>query len=152
MKRLGLAVCVVVGLIAVAVNGNGGEKKDKNKGPDGTWVVVGMEQKGAKLPAEFIEKMSMKLTLKGENYTVTMGDNVHDKGTSTVNTKKKPYTADIKSEEGPNKGKTILAIIEIDGDSMKACYDMEGKGRPTEFSTKEDSGNVLILYKRETKK
>ena len=52
---------------------------------------------------------------------------------------------------GPNQGKTILAIIEIDGDSMKACYDMEGKGRPTEFSTKEGSGHVLILYKRETK-
>jgi uncharacterized protein (TIGR03067 family) len=152
MKRLVLAVCVVGGFIAIAVNGDGGEKKDKNPGADGTWVVVGMEQKGAKLPAEVIEGLSMKLTIKGENYTVTTGDKVVDKGTSTVDVKKKPYTADIKSEEGPNKGKTILAILEIDGDSMKACYDLEGKARPTEFSTKEGSGNVLILYKRETKK
>jgi uncharacterized protein (TIGR03067 family) len=147
-----MAVCVVGGFIAMAVNGSGGEKKDKNTGPDGTWVVVGMEKNGMKVPAELVEKMNMKLTIKGENYTVTMGDKVHDKGTSTVDTKKKPHTADIKSEESPNKGKTILAIIEIDGDSMKACYSLEGKDRPTEFSTKEDSGNILILYKRETKK
>src|SRR5258707_14188917 len=103
MKRLVLAVCVVGGFIAISVNGDGGEKKDKNNGPDGTWVVVGMEQKGMKLPAEFIEKMSMKLIIKGENYTVTQGDKVADKGTSTVDTKKKPYTADIKPEESPNK-------------------------------------------------
>ena len=152
MRRLVLAVCVVGGLIAVAVSGNGGEKKVKNKGPDGTWVVVGMEQNGMKLPAEVIEKLNMKLTIKGENYTVSMADKVADKGTSKVDLKKKPNTVDIKAEEGPNKGKTILAILEIDGDSMKACYDMEGKGRPTEFSTKEGSSHVLILYKRDAKK
>jgi len=152
MKRLVLAVAVVVGLIAVAVSGDGGEKKGKNQGPDGAWVVVGMEQDGTKLPADVIEKLNMKLTIKGENYTVTMADKVVDKGTSKVDDKKKPNTVDIKSEEGPNQGKTILAIIEIDGDSMKACYDMEGKVRPTEFATKEGTGHVLILYKREAKK
>ena len=59
---------------------------------------------------------------------------------------------DIKSEEGAKQGKTILAIVEIDGDSMKACYDMEGKSRPTEFATKEGTSHVLMLYKREAKK
>ena len=81
-----------------------------------------------------------------------MGDKVIDKGTSTVDQQKTPNTADIRSEEGPNKGKTMLAILEIDGDTMKACYALEGKDRPTEFSAKEGTGYLLILYKREVKK
>jgi uncharacterized protein (TIGR03067 family) len=153
MRRFAGSCFVVVSLLAAAVSALAGEKTEKQKkGPDGTWVAVGMEQNGMKLAAEVLEKMSLKLTLRGEQYTVTMAGTVADKGTSKINTQKKPNTADIKSEEGPNKGKTILAIVEVDGDTMKACYDMAGKGRPTEFATKEGSGHTLILYKREAKK
>jgi len=153
MQGLAVSLLAVVSLIAATASGAGGENKGKQTMvQEGTWVVVGMEQNGMKLPAEVVEKLNLKLTIKGEDYTVTMAGTVADKGTSKVDTQKKPNTADIKSEEGPNKGKTILAIVEVDGDSMKACYDMEGKGRPTEFATKEGSGHTLILYKREVKK
>jgi len=139
-------------LIAVSAGGAGGEKKGKDKGADGTWIVVGMVQNGMKASAEDLDKLKMTLTVKGSNYTVSMAGMAIDKGTSKADETKKPITLDIKSEEGPNKGKTILAIVEIDGDSMKTCYDLEGKNRPKEFSAKEGSGHVLILYKRETKK
>ncbi|HWY86537.1 MAG TPA: TIGR03067 domain-containing protein [Gemmataceae bacterium] len=153
MPRFAGSLLVVVSLIAATVSGAGGEKKATPKdNPDGTWVVIGMEQNGMKVPAEALEKLNLKLTLKGEDYTVTMAGKIADKGTSKVDTQKKPNAADIKSEEGPNKGKTILAIVEVTGDSMKACYDMDGKGRPTEFAAKEGSGHTLILYKREAKK
>jgi uncharacterized protein (TIGR03067 family) len=153
MHRFTGTLLVVVSLIAATASGAGGEKKGKQtKGPDGTWVVVGMEQNGMKLAADVLEKLNLKLTIQGENYTVTMAGAVVDKGTSKVDAHKKPNTADIKSEEGPNKGRTILAIVEVDGDALKACYDMESKGRPTEFATKEGSGHTLILYKREAKK
>jgi uncharacterized protein (TIGR03067 family) len=151
MKKLMATAVVFVSLIAASVQG-GGEKKGAKQGRDGTWVVVGMEQDGMKLPADDVEKLNIKLTIKGDSYTVTVAGKESDKGTSKIDVKKKPNTADIKSEDGANKGKTILAIIEIDGDSMKACYDMEGKSRPTAFSTKEGSGHVLIQYKREAKK
>jgi len=151
MKKLMATMLVFASLIAASVHG-GGEKKGAKQGRDGTWVVVGMEQNGMKLPADDVEQLNIRLTIKGENYLVTVAGKESDKGTSKVDVNKKPNTADIKSEDGPNKGKTILAIVEIDGDSMKACYDMEGKGRPTAFSTKEGSGHVLILYKREAKK
>jgi uncharacterized protein (TIGR03067 family) len=153
MRGFAVTYFVVISLIAAAASGAAGEKAGKQKkGPDGTWVAVGMEQNGMNLPADVLEKMSLKLTLRGDQYTVTIDGKVADKGTSKVDTQKKPNTADIKSEEGPNKGKTILAIVEVDGDTLKACYDMAGKSRPTEFATKEGSGHVLILYKREAKK
>ncbi len=152
MRTLIGSVLVVVTLSAASDGNAGGEKKGKDKGADGTWILVAMEQNGMKLPAEAIEKLKMTLTVKGEQYTVTMDGTVIDKGTTKADETKKPATLDIKSEEGANKGKTILAIVALDGDSMKACYDMEGKGRPKEFSTKEGSGHVLIVYKREAKK
>jgi uncharacterized protein (TIGR03067 family) len=153
MPRFALPLSVVVTLVAATMSGAGGEKKAIPKeSPDGTWVVVGMEQNGVKVPADALEKLSLKLTIKGEDYTVTMAGKVADKGTSKVDRQKKPNTADIKSEEGPNKGKTILAIVAVDGDTMKACYDMENKGRPTKFAAQEGSGHTLILYKREAAK
>jgi uncharacterized protein (TIGR03067 family) len=130
----------------------GGDKKRPGKVSDGTWVVVGMEQNGMKLHADDLEKLSMKLTIKGNDYIVAMADKIIDKGTSAVDTTKRPNALDIKSEFGPNKGKTILGIVEINGDSMKACYDLKDNKRPTTFATKEGTGLVLILYKREANK
>jgi uncharacterized protein (TIGR03067 family) len=152
MNRLLTSVLAIGSLLAVTVSVDGGDKKSPSKGLDGTWAVIGMEQNGMKMPDDAVGKLNTKLTLKGDDYVVTMADKVIDKGTSVVDTKKRPNTVDINSDLGPNKGKTILAIVEIDGDSMKACYDLKDKTRPTEFATKEGTGLVLILYKRETKK
>jgi uncharacterized protein (TIGR03067 family) len=142
---------VLVSLIAGAAGG-GDKKANPEKSRDGTWIAVGIEQNGTKQAAEDVEKLGIKLTIKGENYTVTIAGKVADKGTSKIDATKKPLATDITSELGPNKGKKILGIIEVDGDTLKACYDLEGKGRPTEFATKEGSGHMLILYKRAAEK
>ena len=44
-----------------------------------------------------------------------------------------------------------MAIVERTGDTMKACYDISGKERPKEFSTKDKPTFVLIEYNREKK-
>jgi uncharacterized protein (TIGR03067 family) len=153
MQKLVVSFVFVCCFIPVVASGGGGDKKaDAKLNPEGSWVVVAMEENGMKTPVEAIEKLNMKLTLKGDSYTVTMAGSVIDKGTSKSDMQKKPITVDIKSEEGPNKGKTMLAIVELDGDTMKACYAMDGKDRPTEFSAKEGSGRALITYKKEAAK
>jgi uncharacterized protein (TIGR03067 family) len=143
---------ILVSLIAISAGATGDKKAHPEKARDGTWIAVGMEQNGKKLAAEAVEKLDIKLTIKGENYTVTIAGKVADKGTSKIDTTKKPLATEITSELGPNKGKKILGIIEVDGDTLKACYDLEGKGRPTEFATKEGSGHMLIVYKRAAEK
>ena len=57
-------------------------------------------------------------------------------------------TMDIISTEGPNKGKTFLAIYELDGDTLKVCYDLTGKSRPTEFKTQKGVLHFLVTYQR----
>ena len=56
---------------------------------------------------------------------------------------------DITGTEGPNKGKTFLAVYELDGDTLRICYDLSGKSRPTEFKTTEGTQLFLVSYKRE---
>jgi len=79
---------------------------------------------------------------------VTVGTKV-DRGTVKLNPAAKPKELEIKGSDGPNKGKTILAIYERDGDTMRICYDLGGKNRPTEFKTKEGAPLFLVTYKRE---
>jgi uncharacterized protein (TIGR03067 family) len=101
---------------------------------------------------KFDENMlkSMKLVIEGNKYTVTFADSV-DKGTTKVDATAKPKTMDIMGTEGANKGKTMLAIYEDNGDTMRVCYDLTGKMRPTEFKTTADKPFFLVTWKREKK-
>ncbi|MCS7047176.1 MAG: TIGR03067 domain-containing protein, partial [Gemmataceae bacterium] len=131
MKRLTMTALFATAWLAITVGAVGGSPK---KTPiDGGWIAVEMEQDGKKLPADVVDKLAIRLTIKGDVYTVSMSGQIVDRGTAKIDAKSKPTTVDITSEDGVNKGKTILAIIEVDGDTLRACYDMEGKGRPTEF-------------------
>ena len=60
---------------------------------------------------------------------------------------KSPKTLDAAVTEGPNKGGVILGIYEISGDTLKVCFDPEGKKRPTQFKTLSGS-QTLVVHKR----
>ena len=77
-----------------------------------------------------------------------MGDRTIDTGTARADPAKRPATIDIKPEEGPSKGKTILAVFERDGDRLKICYDMSGAARPKGFTTRSGTEELLIVYTR----
>lgn len=112
----------------------------------GTWLPSTAELAGKKFPDEVRE--TIKLVIKDDTYTVTVGKGV-DKGTVKLKSSAKPKEMDITGTEGPNKGKTIRAIYERDGDTLRICYDLSGKGRPKEFKTDEGTQLFLVSYKRE---
>ena len=58
---------------------------------------------------------------------------------------------DVLGTEGPNKGKTFPSIYELDGDTLKICYTLEGKDRPAGFESKEGTETLLVTYKRAKK-
>jgi uncharacterized protein (TIGR03067 family) len=66
-----------------------------------------------------------------------------------VDVAKKPKTIDITFTEGPEKGKTIVGIYELEGDTYKVCINVNGKERPKEFAAKAGSGHGLEVLKRE---
>ena len=142
LQRLLVAVALLFTLSLAAWSG---DAKDK-VGIEGTWLPTTAEMAGKAFPDEALK--SIKLEVKGDRYTVTVGKAV-DEGTLKLKPKAKPKEMDIIGTDGPNKGKTILAIYERDGDTLRICYDLGGESRPTEFKTKEGTKQFLVTYKRE---
>ena len=125
-----------------------GTETGKNNPLAGTWIPETAEINGKPFPDEI--RKSMKLVIGNDDtYTVTVGDKA-DKGTVKVNSTAKPKEIDIIGAEGPNKGKTLLAIYEHTGDTLRICYDLSGKARPTEFNSVGGT-HFLVTYKREKK-
>jgi uncharacterized protein (TIGR03067 family) len=50
--------------------------------------------------------------------------------------------------EGPNQGKTFPAIYELNGDTLRICYDLSGAKRPAEFKTIAGTKLYLVTYSR----
>ena len=111
---------------------------------DGVWRPVAAEIGGREIPEEVRE--TIKLEIEGDEYTVTVGP-ATDKGTCKLDPSADPKALDVTGTEGPNAGKTILAIYERDGDTLKVCYDLGGEGRPSEFKTEAGTRRFLVEYK-----
>src|SRR5262249_55380185 len=113
---------------------------------EGTWVPSAAEL-GGKTFLDEVRK-TIRLVVEGDRYTVTVGTEP-DRGTCKLDPSAKPKALDITGTDGPNKGRTILAIYERDGDTLRICYDLSGKGRPREFKTEAGTRLFLVTYKRE---
>lgn len=136
-------VLTLVAFASITVSAFADAKKDL-AALAGKWQPVSMELGGYKTPAEQLKNIS--LTIEGDKFTVTVDDKL-DKGTLKIDKKDKLKTMDIIGTEGPNKGKTYLAIYEQNGDTLRICYNLDGEQRPTEF--KASGGKLLLIdYKR----
>ena len=133
-------------MLAFAVTARGGDTQDGDS-LQGTWLPLTAELSGTPFPDEV--RKSIQLVIDGDGgYTVTVGDTV-DRGTTRLNPAAQPKELDITGTEGPNKGRTIRAIYERDGDTLRVCYDLSGTSRPTEFQSKEGTQLFLVTYERQ---
>jgi len=142
MTKLSLT-CIAISLVSLCIARSHDTKKDEAK-TDGTWLASQAEMSGKKLPKKAIA--NLKLTLKEGEYEVVAES--PDKGTVTYNKTANPKEMDIKGVEGPNKGKTFLAIYELKDDKLTICYDLSGESRPTEFKTQPNTKLFLVTYER----
>jgi uncharacterized protein (TIGR03067 family) len=115
---------------------------------EGTWTFESVETGGKELPAENFKGFTV--TFEGDKYAVKMGDKVVEAATQKLDPSKSPKTLDVMVTEGPNKGAVIVGIYEINGDTLKVCFDPEGKNRPTQFKTGSGS-HTLVVHKRAKK-
>ena len=142
---LGLGCLVPASTVGAAGAQDDTSKKEMKK-LEGTWATVSIEAAGQKVTDEDKIK-TRKLTTKGEKYTLKVGDETVQ-GTIKINATKKPKTIDVKPDSGTNKGKTLLGIYELDGDSLKICLALPDKDRPAAFATAAENGQQLVVYKQ----
>ena len=137
-----LALVLVLSLSSATWSGDA-----KDDTIDGAWLPSSAELGGKQFPDEV--RKSIKLVVKEGKYTVTVGKEGTDQGTIKLDPSAKPKALDITGTEGPNKDKKILAIYERNGDTLRVCYDLSGKSRPTEFKSEAGTQLFLVTYKRE---
>jgi uncharacterized protein (TIGR03067 family) len=146
-----LFVCIAIASSMTAI---AAEKSADHKAPEdqqllqGEWIPVKAELAGQPMPEAVLKTISLKLVKN--DYEVLVAGKA-DKGTWTIDSGAKPKGMKIVGVKGPNQGKTFPAIYELAGDTLRVCYDLSGKKRPTEFKTKADTKLYFVTYKRKKK-
>jgi uncharacterized protein (TIGR03067 family) len=111
----------------------------------GDWLPVKAELGGRAMPEAVLKAISLKL---GDGTYDVLADGHPDKGTYRVDPSAKPKTMVIRGTEGPNQGKTIPAIYELQGDTLRICYDLSGAKTPSDFKSPAGTRLYLVTYQR----
>jgi len=152
-KRIGIALLINLTALALLVGaawGQGDEQaRDDQAQLQGEWVMVSGQRDGQAFPENL--RATFKRVAKGDETTVTMGDQIFLKAKFTLGPSKKPKAIDYSVTGGPYAGKTQLGIYEFDGDQVKFCFSIPGKERPTDFTTTQNDGRTLSTWKRAKK-
>jgi len=141
----------VVLLLAPATIFAGPQAADKKTDLDrlqGHWMMHESTRDGKKIDSK---KIKMERMIEGNTYTLRVESEAGDqvvRGTISIDPGKEPKTIDVMRSEGPDKGKPMLGIYELKGDTQKVCLGPPGKDRPSEFVSKPGSGNVLTIWQR----
>jgi uncharacterized protein (TIGR03067 family) len=141
MKKLLLACAIFVSTLALSFGA------DDAKAVQGVWKPVTAVLGGKPMPPPVVKAIT--LTLTNGMYDVMVEHERPDKGTVTLNTTTTPKQMSITGTNGPNLGKTFPAIYEVNGDTLRICYDLSGEKYPTDYKSVPGTKLYLVTYKRQ---
>ncbi len=107
----------------------------------GKWIPTEIIANGKPLEEDVVKAINVTITKNA--YKTELPDG-QDEGSFKINPAASPKTMDLSSDGG----KEIPAIYEVNGDTLKACYTLDGSGRPSAFKSETDSGAIFVTYKR----
>src|SRR5262249_11006433 len=148
MTRLCGCLLAAGALLVAAPDGKEGAAKDELKKLEGSWTIVSSEVDGVKSdPADL---KGTAVAFKGDKMgTLYKGRALSEPRVKVARTWG-PKALDQTPADGPMKGQSVPAIYELDGDTLKICWDFsEKRQRPKEFTAMKGSPCVLMVYKRE---
>jgi uncharacterized protein (TIGR03067 family) len=144
--RIGLAACVALcaAMLIAADNAKDKDKKAADK-IQGTYTVVSVVRDGEDLP----DAKDAMVTYTADKYTVKTKDEMHG-GTYTLDSTQKPKEIDSTPAQGDNKDKVLKGIYKLEGDTLTICMPMKSEqDRPKAFESKQGSGLLLVILKRQ---
>ena len=140
MRYFLAATVIVVSTLTATVRADDAEDLK-----DTVWKPTEGKNAGTPFPKDELDAITLLLT-DGKYQVKHLGQD--EGGTFKIDATKTPKTMDITAVEGQNKGKTVLAIYELSGDTLKVCYDAKGGPRPAMFESTADNKLVLVVYKK----
>ena len=113
---------------------------------DGAWTVVSAERDGK--PAD--ELKGHRLTFAGDTFVIERDGKMLYKGTFKADPAKKPAQIDFRNTQGEAKGQAWRGIYRLEGETLTIVDNAPDtkKPRPTQLTTKPDSGHVMLTFKR----
>jgi uncharacterized protein (TIGR03067 family) len=141
MKWTLLPAALTAGLFIAADAKDDAVKKDMDA-LQGKWAVLSMDLDGQ--PVTLVRDAAR--VIKDDKYTLTLLSDLTVESKFKIDPTAKPKTIAATASSGPYKDKELLGIYELDGDTLKICFALPGKDRPTEFKSKE--GCMLFIHKK----
>jgi len=112
----------------------------------GTWSCVNATVNGKPLAETTVKKL--RLTMTDTRYKTERDGEVLFDSTYRLDTTKAPAHINMVGTEGDLIGKEAQGIIALEGDTLRICYTMPGKLRPTAFASATNSEAYLIVWQR----
>jgi uncharacterized protein (TIGR03067 family) len=108
----------------------------------GTWQVIAAENEGE---SNKEEAKQYTWDFQANKYTINCNGKFAELYTVKLNSGTKPKTIDSTFHLG---GK-LMGIYEINGDTLKICYDLTRRGRPESFTAPKGSRRVVYILQRQ---
>jgi uncharacterized protein (TIGR03067 family) len=112
----------------------------------GSWQYESLEENGEKKAAADLKGRS--ILIGADAFLIRRDNKLLQLGQLKLDPTRMPKTVNAIVKQGENKGEIMLGIYELDGDTLKMCFDVQGQERPKEFKTKPDSNLMLAVCKR----
>lgn len=131
-------------LTFILVSCDQGDEETGSRPHEGKWRAVSATMAGTPYDKSVVDSIFLKLA--GDRYETEVGGQP-DMGTSVIDWTVVPHRIVITGVEGPNAGRTYLAIVEFTGSGeMRICYDLRGETYPERFESTEGNGYYLAVY------
>lgn len=122
------------------------ENADPNPTPKGSWQATSAVMAGSPFPEDLTASIS--LVISEETYKTDVGGQL-DSGRCETDMTTVPHQMRLVGTEGPNTGKTILAIFDFPAeDQLRVSYDMTGTEFPTDYISTKENGLFVATYER----
>jgi uncharacterized protein (TIGR03067 family) len=123
----------------------GGDRVEDLKKIQGTWNLTALEVDGHPAPPEIVA--ALKFVFKNGSVTIDPGEPGWTNFKYTLDPTTEPSGYTIAHADGPKKGEMTKGIYSLDGDRLEICLP-EGDEKPTEFTAKAGSGQILYSLER----
>ncbi|MEM9828965.1 MAG: hypothetical protein AAF958_20430 [Planctomycetota bacterium] len=112
----------------------------------GDWQALTGVLAGNELPAEVVAVT--KLTIGENRYEVNLAGTI-DSGSCSIHDDVEPIQLKIVGEDGPNAGKTFLAVLEFSSpDQIRIAYDLSGTEFPSSFEPGTEESSYVATFER----
>ena len=97
----------------------------------GAWQFTSLQENGDKVPDADLKDRT--IFFGREAFVVKQAEQILQTGTQKLDPSKTPKTINAMVAQGERKGDILLGIYELDGDTLKVCFDTEAQKRPADF-------------------